>query len=889
MRDLISDTQYRAAGIVATNVSTGEVIVSRTEQVETIAKSAALCDATDLPSLAQLRSELLSLAEGMRPDNLEPAVDAAVGASDLIEGIVMRQVEDADEALREVMGHVEYIQRVIDAVGRGESIPAARSDSSDNALANNGAALDRDVELVGAWVESCGDVLATVEEIAIKAEHGQIDEEGVAEVRRRVHSLKGECGVLALDEAQHICHELESLIDARIDANEPFPSSQTLAVIDWLRAYANELSENANAPATNWNDVLAKVTGEFLQAESAAPAAPAEQVAPPETAPADKQPTETASNVDFSDQSPVEFPEDTAEDELLNDFYCEAKEHLDNSENALLEIEQDPEDIELINTVFRAFHTIKGVAGFMHLTPVVELAHVAETLLDAARQGKLTLTPPYVDLILQASDMMGKLVIQLEGGMKQTKGNLAQLIHDLDQAISVEPSGGIQLAASPQTSDAAASPAQAKSQTDDAASKAPLTQVNTSGASKRGSAKSKRADQTVKVSTGRMDALVDMVGELVIAQQMVVQDPEIQAIKHQRVKRNLTHAGKIIRDLQEVSMSLRMVTLKGTFQKMSRLVRDVSAKAGKHVNLVIEGEETELDRNVVEEIADPLVHMIRNACDHGIEPEAERLAAGKSPVGTLTLRAGHRGGSIVIEVIDDGRGLNREKILKKAYERELISKDRDPSDVPDDEVFNMVFLPGFSTADKITDISGRGVGMDVVRRNIEALRGKCEIQSKAGEGSTFTMRLPLTMAIIDGMVVRVGAQRYVIPTLSIEQSFRPTPDQIHTSVGGRGEMAMVRGTLLPIHRMRDIFGLSEGSDSFDETLLIVLEANGTRTCLLVDDILGQQQVVIKTLGTTFKKICGVSGGAILGDGRVALILDVGGLIDHATAASVVAA
>ncbi|MFG0327042.1 MAG: chemotaxis protein CheA [Phycisphaerales bacterium JB037] len=556
-------------------------------------------------------------------------------------------------------------------------------------------------------------------------------------------------------------------------------------------------------------------------------------------------------------------------DENLADFLCEAREHLAASEEALLAVDADPDDLESINTVFRAFHTIKGVAGFMVLTPIVELAHAAETLLDAARSRTLSLDRPRINLTLRSCDLMGQLVGALGGGRVPTIGELSGLVRDLESALDAKaalapsepPAGG------PADGSPAASP---ESESDDAP--APST----------GEPGRRRLEQTVKVSTARMDRLVDMVGELVIAQQMVVQDPAVASLSDQRVQRNLTHAGKIIRDLQEVAMSLRMVTLRGTFQRMARLVRDLSQKAGKRIDLVIEGEDTELDRNVVDEIADPLVHMIRNACDHGIEPESERVASGKPAAGTLTLRAYHQGGSIFIEVIDDGRGLRRDRILAKAVERGLVTPDRDPSEIPDDEVHNMIFLPGFSTAEKVTDISGRGVGMDVVRRNIESLRGKCEIRSTPGKGSTFVMRLPLTMAIIDGMVVRVGTQRYVIPTLSIEQSFRPERSQLSTVGGGRGELVRIRGSLLPVYRLNRVLNLDEGCQDPTRALLVLVEANETRCCVMVDEILGQQQVVIKSLGARGASIRGVSGGAILGDGRVALILDAVGLVAEAT-------
>jgi len=390
--------------------------------------------------------------------------------------------------------------------------------------------------------------------------------------------------------------------------------------------------------------------------------------------------------------------------------------------------------------------------------------------------------------------------------------------------------------------------------------------------------KAARVERTIKVSTTRLDMLVDMVGELVIAQSMVLQDPAIQRLDSQGLSRNIGQVGKITRDLQEAAMSLRMVTVKSTFQKMARLVRDVASKSGKRVNLTIAGEDTELDRNVVEQISDPLVHMIRNAIDHGIEAPADRGTVGKDEEGQLSLSAYHQGGSIVIEIQDDGRGIDRHKVFEKAVSKGLIPADTNAQSMSDGEVFNMIFMPGFSTAEKVTDLSGRGVGMDVVRRNIEALRGKIEIESVLGEGTTFRLRLPLTLAIIDGMIVRVGMSRYVVPTLSIEQSFRPNVDDVHHVVD-RGECVHVRGAVLPIYRLKDVFAQIDGTDDLDEGILIVVEVDGQRSCLFVDEIVGQQQVVIKSLGMSRDRIVGLSGGAIMTDGRVALIIDVGTLVD----------
>lgn len=832
--------------------------MSITSHIEDLAKAAALTDPQDLQGLVALQEKFEQL--GKSTDSSSPAqiAELAISATKVIEQIVLREVDDAHAAFTQIHSCIERAQKLLDNPERAAEITGDAPQS------------EIDEELLNAWLSSCTDGLSDLEARVLEIEADGVTTERVGETRRIIHTIKGECGVLSLHIAQKLCHEAESLIDATIAANQTFPANPLLGLIDWMKSYVAALADSANAAAPPHAQLLAQLSGESEESASAPPAQDVQPAAASET-PADPHAND-----------PVEFPTDLAHDENINDFLCEAREHIAGAEDAVLSLEQDFTNAELINTVFRAFHTIKGVAGFMHLQPIVELAHNAEFLLDEARTGRITLNSAYLDMILNSCDFIAQLIAVLEGAAAPTRGQLAELIDRLKRAskgeITTSPARPASLAAAPKpASSLQAKPAAATdsdNSDDDASASKTARQDN--------SAARRRADQTVKVNTLRLDNLVTMVGELVIAQQMVVQDEHLQQIGDQRFQRNLAHSGKIIRDLQEVAMSLRMVTLKGTFQKMSRLVRDVSAKAHKDIRFNMEGEDTELDRNIVEEIADPLVHMIRNSCDHGIETAEERIAAGKPGTGTLTLRAYHQGGSIIIEVVDDGRGLNRERIFKKALERGLISSDRNAEDIPDQELYNLIMMPGFSTAEKVTDISGRGVGMDVVRRNIEAMRGKVEIHSKPGKGSTIRMALPLTMAIIDGMVVRVGSQRYVIPTLSIEQSLRPTNDELHT-VAGRGEMASVRGSLLPIHRLNQIFDLNEGCDDIADALLIVLESNDSRCCLLVDEIIGQQQVVIKSLGQGIDSIRGVSGGAILGDGRVALIIDVGGLIDEATA------
>ena len=930
--------------------------MSLSTRVEDLARAVVCLDATDLPALVRLQDELADLAASIEEQEQRGLVSACLHAAGAIEAIVLRSAEDADAALAEVRQAIEYAQQITDAALTGAD-PSTLAVPAFLAGASDAREPDFDMELLGAWVSSCTSALSELESAAISLDAGEEDIGQDAEARRIIHTIKGEAGILSLGSLQAVCHDCETLIDLAKQRGSPFPVEEVLAIIDWIRGCVEVLSTAPSAALPPHQELHAKIKESISRyapgagSEGAALAgdAPASEfesdleasllagdatgawgqetdalavtVSRPSDAPASErqaEPADAAPVVRAStptpgaptapeapassgapafqgEDAPVVFPPEAVIDETAAEFVCEAREHIANAEQSLLDLESDLGNIELINTVFRAFHTIKGVSGFMSLTPIVRLTHVAETLLDQARSGKLDLTPGHLDLFLRACDVLAQLIGAIQGAPGPMRSVFEALMGDLNHAAETGDASAplAPPAAAPRTRtptpETPGVPQARRTGAPPAAGAAPgspaIASPVTAPTPARASAKaSGKIEQTVKVNTTRMDALVDMVGELVIGYQMVYQDQAIQGIRQQHTQRTLGHVSKIIRDLQEVAMSLRLVTLRATFQKMARLVRDVSAKAGKNIRFHVEGEDVELDRNVVEEIADPLVHMIRNACDHGIEPAADRVKAGKTAEGNLYLRAYHQGGSIVVEVADDGRGLRRDKIVEKAIAKGLIPTDRDPAEMPDSEVFNLIFAPGFSTADEVTDISGRGVGMDVVRRNIEALRGKVEIHSRQGEGSTFKMRLPLTMAIIDGMVVRVGSQRYVIPTLAIEQSFRPRDTDIHTVVG-RGEMVKVRGNLLPVYRAKSIFGLRDGADRIGDGLLVVLEAHNARFCLLVDEIVGQQQVVIKTLGHGLPSIPGVSGGAILGDGRVALILDVGGLIQEATRAA----
>ncbi len=381
-------------------------------------------------------------------------------------------------------------------------------------------------------------------------------------------------------------------------------------------------------------------------------------------------------------------------------------------------------------------------------------------------------------------------------------------------------------------------------------------------------------ESSIRVSVGKVDNLVNLVGELVITQAMLAETASnMDAVLHERLINGLGQLERNTRDLQESVMSVRMIPISLVFSRFQRVVRDSAVKLNKKVQLKIIGEGTELDKGLIEKISDPLTHLVRNSLDHGIELPDERIAKGKDPQGTITLRAAHQGGSIVIEVSDDGAGLNRERILAKAKEKGMPVSDS----MSDAEVWQIIFAPGFSTATVVTEVSGRGVGMDVVKKNIEGISGRIEIASTHGQGTSMTIRLPLTLAILDGLSISVGDQIYIVPLGFISESLQPDPGDIK-EISGQGEVVHVRGEYLPLIALHKVFNIQPKITDPAEGILVLLEAEGRKVALFVDELVGQHQVVIKSLETNYRKVPGVSGATIMGDGRVAMIIDVGALV-----------
>ncbi len=584
----------------------------------------------------------------------------------------------------------------------------------------------------------------------------------------------------------------------------------------------------------------------------------------------------------------------TEEDvQILGDFVVESMENLETIEVNLVNLEENPSEPETINAIFRPFHTIKGVSGFLNLKKINRLSHSTENLLDSARQGEFKINDAIVDTILSSVDTLKKMVTNVETALASDDPNLEGEI-DVEPIIQqVESAKKAALDENIPLGERLIEKGQLKDeQLEEGLKKqkqSPEKKIGTIFiedkvveskeviSALRDQKRAGITDLQVKVDTKKLDNLIDLTGELVISQSMLRQNSHILRINDQQLNQNFNQLNQIVSSLQKTTMSMRMVPIKATFQKMVRLVRDLARSTGKKVALEMSGEDTEIDRNVVDELYEPMVHMIRNSIDHGLESPAERKTAGKNEKGLVQLRAYHKGGNIIIEIQDDGKGLNKDRILEKAISSGLIDSD---AQLTESEIFQLIFQPGFSTAKEITDVSGRGVGMDVVKKGIEKLQGRVDIQSTPKKGTTVVISLPLTLAIIEGMVIRVGKERYIVPTMAILESFKPKKEDYFT-VKGKGEMVMARGNLIPLIRLDRLFKIEGDAKDPWDGLVVVVENKEEQRGLLLDELLGQEEIVIKSLGEALKRTKGLAGGAILGDGRVGLILDIGGLFELA--------
>jgi two-component system chemotaxis sensor kinase CheA len=828
--------------------------------------------------------------ESLPIDQREIILTATSAAGNLIEKIILQEVDDVVETLRIVGQACDSLQKLLQQIsqegnGNGVEFPdelmisqinektemkPAKSECQNISLPDN-----VDEEIFREFISGQPDVLASLESAILAADKNP-SQENRNTIAGILHNLKGESGLMGLQEISGFCHRTESML---LDIGNGFPAEKLFAAKDWLQNQIDQLSKKNIGNKAN----LPSQTSEEKKIVSKSD---------------EKNNQNSAETKAGSANTQIKISE--SDIPLLMDFINESNGHLESAEGDILVIEENPEDTETINSTFRAFHTIKGVAGFLALKPIGELAHATENLLDLARKGNLTLSGSSIDVVFESIDAMKNMLAVLQQAIDNQQTFQAPDLSNLIERIKICASGecppprlGECLIAQGATdrnvvrdalheqwsksSDKKIGEILVEKQVVDRAqvqqalnnqSESTTTNVN----------KKIFHEGTIKITTGRLDSLINMVGELMVARSMVSQDITEYLDKNQRLKRNIRQLNKITRDLQELSMSMRMVPVQGVFQKMARLVRDLSRKAGKEIEFQMKGENTELDRNVVESIADPLVHMMRNSVDHGVETPEQREKMGKSRTGKIKLSAYHQSGNIVIEIADDGKGLDRERILQKAIKNGLVKEGQELSD---QDIYRLIFHAGLSTAEKVTDVSGRGVGMDVVRKNVESLRGRIDINSIPSQGTVFSIRLPLTLAVIDGQIVTIANEKYIIPLVSVKNSLRPNREQISSIYGGKVEALMIHGDLLPLIRLYRLFEIEPHTTDPCEGLVVIV-ADGEKRCgLLVDDLDDQQQVVIKSLGSYLGAIPGVSGGAIMGDGNVSLILDVPGLIQLA--------
>jgi two-component system, chemotaxis family, sensor kinase CheA len=600
----------------------------------------------------------------------------------------------------------------------------------------------------------------------------------------------------------------------------------------------------------------------------------------------ESQPEAAAEN---EEQAPKQS-ELTDEDlDILGDFVVESRENLESIELNLIELEQNPGDMDIINSIFRPFHTIKGVSGFLKLDKMNALCHHTENLIDSARSGDLVIDDDIADMILESLDTLKLMLEDVEKSLDTKLSatfegidvhRLTEKIKSAGSAAGEKESIGKILveSGSIEEKDLREGLKIQKSKPDKKigeilVKEKKIEPADVKTALKKQTSGKGSAGLQVKVDTEKLDNLVDLAGELVIAQSMFKQIGLEMVGNDQKYSQRLNQVTQAVSDIQKIAMSMRMVPIKNTFQKMFRLVRDLARNSGKEADLSMSGEDTEIDRNVVDELYEPMVHMIRNSVDHGLELPDDREAMEKNRKGSIHLRAYQKGGNIVIEIEDDGNGLDKNIILEKAIERNLATEE---DTLTDKEIYGFIMHPGFSTAKEITDVSGRGVGMDVVKKGIEKLRGRLDIDSEAGKGSMFTISLPLTLAIVEGMLVRVGKEKYILPAHSILESFRPEEKNCYT-VEKKGEMVRHRESLIPIVRIDQLFNVKGEMTNPWEGIAVLAENNGEQKALLLDELLGKEEFVIKNLGETFKEVKGLAGGAILADGKVGLIVDMSGL------------
>ncbi|HDM76624.1 MAG TPA: chemotaxis protein CheA [Deltaproteobacteria bacterium] len=755
----------------------------------------------------------------------------------------------------------------------------------------NSCNFPEDAEILQGFISDSQELLDEIEPDLIELQkvsepHDPSNLEILNRVFRLFHSLKGAASYFHLENIISVTHEAETVLNY-IKGGKLKSSPQIIDLLiracDFIRKVLEQLSENGSeasfaSEAKSLAEQLSMIVSDKHSCNEKSNDDNQDHTSAYSTAVEKK--LESKMHTQNSQDIQITIDEDTKAE-----FIKESKEAFERIELCLMGLEKGDNSEEALSSAFRDIHSFKGNCGILGLSDMEQLSHKMETVLDYMKTGEVDTSPENISVLLKIVDVLRDTLNNFSNGDSGTIEGCHIMMDLLDDMIPITsdedvPKLGEILVSRGDISEEDLNEALATKNK-------PLGEVLTdSGATSKRAVESALAKQEnlrsklnvqkdIRVSLEKLDALNDLVGELVIAQLMVTRNPDLRGREFENFEKAAHHLDRVTSELQDIAMSLRMIPVSVVFKKMIRLVHDLSRKFDKKVELKMIGEDTEVDKTVVELISDPLVHIIRNAIDHGIESPDERIEKGKAETGHVTLEARHEGGEVWILIKDDGRGLDREKILEKAFAAGLV--DNMDTSLPDAQIFSFIFEPGFSTADKVTDVSGRGVGLDVVKNNLEKLKGKIEIISNKDQGTTFILRIPLTLAIIEGMLIRVGSNYYIIPLLAIKESL--VTDNAHITVTPDGqEYVNVRGKLLPVIRLHDFFNVSPDNTLLDRGILLNVQNENKEVLLFIDEILEQQQTVVKGLPNYIGNLPGVSGCTILGNGDVGLILDIGTIV-----------
>ena len=884
------------------------------EELHQLSEAIRQYEEGDLLAVAEIRE----IAETLQASTED--TQTAAGLAEIIttaEEIVLQGPSEENSARFQKLGRELIAQPEESAQAqKPQTPPIAAQEAAAEELA---AVPIEDAEILSSFLVEAHDHLDDIEERILDLEKSY-DEQTIHDIFRSMHTIKGVSSFIGLSRIKSFSHSLETVLNA-MRTGELETDDEIVDILlngsDVLQQMVLDIEAQAEELDTSSGEAVVYegrvTTGEIdrrlapylqqIESGGAAPATQAAQAAPAATsaagaeqpahpAPPEPQPAKQSSAAVAKPEKSL--TEELVSPEMVQKFVEETSDLVDTAEHSMLELEKDPASPGSIEEAFRAIHTVKGNAGFFGFAMLEKMCMGIEGILDTLRTGARTPDAQIINLLLQSIDGLNVTLKKVHSG-EIKPGELAEGGVNAEEAVAskevgdYKPLGDMLVEMGIATQEAVDQALDVQRMRlgeiliDQGAAKEEEIQE---ALQKQGKAEPEKKDQfanyrikrrDIRVDTERLDKLFDLMGEMITAEAMVINNPELEPYDLPNFERSANYLSKISREMQEITMSMRMIPLEGLFSKMRRLVRDLSKKFEKPVNLEISGEDTEMDRTVMEEISDPLVHIIRNALDHGIEPAEKRRAAGKPETGTVRLSAGYEGNEIWITVADDGGGLKREAILKRSVDRGLVQGN--PEDMKDEDVWKLIFEPGFSTAEKVSEISGRGVGMDVVKKNIEKLRGKIDIQSVEGQGSTFILKIPLTLAIIDGITFTVGPQLYSLPITDVIQFHKAAEVEI-TQTNTEDIVINLRNEVIPVVKLYEFFNIHTSKQRVEDGIVIVAQARDRKLAILVDEIIGYRQIVIKSLPAYMKDIRALSGCSIMSDGKVSLIVDTGALISY---------